>query len=348
MRRIGCFAVFVVLLATAGALVGLRALGSVVGFVAASTEERHLSVVALAIGIAVVAIVVRGFRRLAAPVGDLVEGAGRIEAGDYTARVAERGPGEVRSLARAFNQMSSRLEANETQRRTFLADVAHELRTPLSVIQARLEAILDGVHPSDADHLAPILEQTRVMERLVADLRTLALAEAGELRLTVEPVDPVALVNETLASLGDTASQARVSMDLRFGPDIPIVALDPGRIRGVLENLVLNAIRHTPRGGTVSVVVEPIGDRLRLTVADTGPGIEPELLPRIFDRFVRGEGSHGSGLGLAIARDVITAHGGTITAESPPGGGAIIRAELPLGGPVLSPPAPPNGSATPP
>jgi two-component system sensor histidine kinase BaeS len=329
MRRIGCLVVFAVLLTTAMALVGLRAVGSVVGLVAASPEERALSVVALVLGVAILVLVARAFRRMAAPVGGLVDAAGRIEGGDYSVRVEERGPREVRSLARAFNAMTRRLEADDAQRRTFLADVAHELRTPLTVIQARLEAVLDGVHPADAEHLAPILEQTRQMEALVADLRTLALAEAGALVLAREQVDPQTLVNETVAALADRAVAAGVLVSIRVHGEVPSMSLDPARIRQVLVNLLINAIDHTPAGGDVVVELEPTAEGTAVTVADTGPGIPAELLPRVFDRFVKGPGSTGSGLGLAICRDLVLAHDGKIGATSPVGGGVRIRFELP-------------------
>jgi two-component system sensor histidine kinase BaeS len=329
MRRLGCLVVFAILLTTAMALVGLRAVGSVLGLVTASAEERVLSILALAAGVAILVLVVRMFRHLAAPVGGLVDAAGRIEQGDYSVQVAERGPREVRSLARAFNTMSRRLAADDARRRTFLADMAHELRTPLTLIQARLEAVLDGVHPADAEHLAPILDQTRQMEALVADLRTLALAEAGALSLALEPVDPQTLVNETIASLADRAAACRVTISLRTRGDVPVMSLDPARIRQVLVNLLINAIEHTPAGGSITVDLAPGAGGMAVTVSDSGPGIPAELLPRVFDRFVKAEGSTGSGLGLAICRDLVVAHGGTITATSPPDGGATIRFELP-------------------
>ena len=164
----------------------------------------------LAIGLAALLVIgagtlfsSRGLRRIAEPLDDLVDAAGRVEAGDYSVRVAERGSGEARSLARAFNQMSARLEEGDARRRTFLADVAHELRTPLTVIQGGLEAVIDGVYPSDAEHLAPLVDQAKALERLVEDLRTVALAEAGSLGLTRQPVDPATLAEEAAAAFRD-------------------------------------------------------------------------------------------------------------------------------------------------
>jgi signal transduction histidine kinase len=268
-------------------------------------------------------------RRLASPVGNLVEAAGRIEAGDYSVRVAELGPAEVRSMARALNAMSAHLQAAETQRRSFLADVAHELKTPLSIIRGQAEGIADGVYPGDAEHLTPIIDATRTLERLVDDLRTLTLSEAGNLRLQRERVDPGALVRESIAAFRSQAAAAGVTLRDEIAADLPEVDADPLRISGVLSNLLANGLAHTPSGGSLTVTASPSGNFVEIAIHDTGSGIEPELLPRIFDRFVKGPSSHGSGLGLAIARDLITAHGGRITAKSQPGTGTTIRFTLP-------------------
>jgi len=246
-------------------------------------------------------------------------------------RVQERGPREARSVARAFNAMTARLEATDSRRRSFLADVTHELRTPLSIIRGQAEAIADGVYPSDAIHVAPILEATRTLERLVDDLRTLALSETGSLVLAREPVDLAVLVNGGLDAFAASAESAGITLTEHVAADLPPIQLDPSRISGVLRNLLMNAIRHTPAGGTVAVTATRQGDQVTVEVRDTGRGIPPDLLPRIFDRFVKGPGSTGSGLGLAIARDIVQAHGGTIEATSQEGVGTTIRFTLPLG-----------------
>jgi two-component system sensor histidine kinase BaeS len=272
----------------------------------------------------------RGMRRLTRPVADLVEAASRIERGDYTARVAERGPREARSVARAFNAMTARLELTQAQRRSFLADVAHELRTPLSIIRGQAEGIADGIYPGDPAHLAPIIDATQTLDRLVEDLRTLALSEAGSLELAREPVEIAALVHESLASFQAPAEAKGVDLREQVQEGIPAVDADPVRIRGVLVNLLANAVAHTPAGGRVSVRADRTGDSVEIAVTDTGAGIPEELLPRIFDRFVKGPASRGTGLGLAIARDLVRAHGGTISAESRPGSGTTVRFTLPL------------------
>ncbi len=284
-------------------------------------------VVAMVI-IAVASGVVRIGRRL----DDLAEAAERVEGGDYRVRVPapDQGPRPVRKLFRGFNTMVERLERDEDQRRTLLNDVSHELRTPLSVIAGNLEAMIDGVHPADEAHLSAILEETRVMERLIDDLRTVALSEAGTLQLHREPTDPDVLVDEVVRSFQGAAGTTGVTVTADVPADLPILDIDPVRIREVLANLVANGVRHTPPGGTVTVRGEVTGDRLELRVADTGPGIDPALLPHVFDQFVKGAGSSGSGLGLAIARHLVAAHDGELEVESTGSGGTTFRIRLPL------------------
>ena len=272
------------------------------------------------------------FRSTARSLDRIVEAASRVEAGDYTTRVgtAESRMPAVSELARRFDTMVERLERDEDQRRTLLNDVSHELRTPLTVIAGNLEAMIDGVHPADEAHLAAILEETRVMERLIDDLRTVALSEAGTLELHREPTDPDVLVDEVVRSFQGAAGTTGVTVTADVPSDLPIVDVDPVRLREVLANLVANGVRHTPAGGTVTVRGQVSDDRLVLRVADTGPGIDPALLPHVFDRFVKGAGSSGSGLGLAIARHLVAAHGGTLEVETTGKAGTTFRVSLPL------------------
>jgi signal transduction histidine kinase len=306
--------------------------GGLFGLVGLSVNTRLAALVVLALGVFAIAAAGRSIGRAAAPVDDLIEMAGRVEAGDLSARVQERGPREVRTLARAFNAMSARLQADEASRKTLLTDITHELRTPLTVIQGNLEGLLDGVYPADDEHLSTILDETRTLGRLIDDLRTLALADRGALDLRREDVDLAVLAHETVAGVRAAADAASVSMTVReVDADLPPVSADPTRIREVLGNLLSNALRHTPAGGSVNVeVARGSGtSAVSVTVRDSGPGIAPDVLPRVFERFVRTPDSPGSGLGLAIARDLVEAHGGTIAAESPPGGGTAIRFSLP-------------------
>lgn len=291
-----------------------------------------VALIPLALILAGLLMVGRALRHVATPVGDMMEAAGRVAEGDYTVRVAERGPREVRALARAFNAMTERLAAHDEQRRDLLADVTHELRTPLTVIQGNLEGLLDGIYPRDDTHLQPILDETRVLSRLIDDLRTLALAESGALRLEKEPTDLAVLASEIVTSFQAQADAAGIELSTDAVPDLPMLDVDPARIRQVLENLIANALRYTPSGGTIRVRCYNGDDtRVTLEVADTGKGIPRAELEHIFDRFYKSPDSRGAGLGLAIAKNLVAAHGGEISAESELGKGTTIRFGLPVG-----------------
>ena len=286
--------------------------------------------VPIVVVVVLVFIAAQVFRRAARPMDRLIEAARRIESGDYSTQVPEWGSPDIRSVARAFNSMSARLKTVDAQRRSFLADVTHELRTPLSVIRGQAEAIADGVYPADAAHLAPILDATSTLDRLVEDLRTLVLTDAGSLVLHSEPTDVGALVRDTVESFRPQAETAGVSLTVAVPEDLRSVDIDPARIRQVIGNLLSNALRHTPAGGSVGVSVTAVDDQMTVTVKDTGEGIPPELLPSVFERFVKGPNSKGSGLGLAIVHDIVVAHGGSVTMESPAAGGTVARVVLPV------------------
>lgn len=278
----------------------------------------------------VVAILVLGrtFRSVASPVGDLIDAAGRVEAGSYDARVPERGPREMRSLAHAFNAMIGRIEANESQRKQLLADVTHELRTPLTIMQGNVEAILDGVRPADREHIAPILEETKMLARLVDDLRTLSIAESGAMALHRETVDVAEIARDVATAFAEQAQRGQVSQGSSASGRTTADA-DPLRVREVLVNLVTNALRYTPPGGSVSIEVRGVPGAVEVSVRDTGSGIAPDAVAGIFDRFSRSTDSPGAGLGLAIAKSLVEAHGGTISAHSRPGQGTEIVFTLP-------------------
>ncbi len=326
-RGFGCL-FGLVFLVVAGSLVATT------GFIL-SHAGGLAGLIALVVVVAVLIALGRALRSAAATLDELVEATRAVEAGDYDVRVGPkpRGLRPVRQLVAGFDTMAARLETDERQRRTLLAEISHELRTPLAVVQGNLEAIIDGVYPPDPAHLAVVLDETRVLARLIDDLRTLALSEAGTLALHREPTDPELLVADVVRSFEAAAAAAGVELTAAIEGDLPLLDIDPVRIREVLANLVANALRHTPAGGRVTVGGSD-GDRrwIRLEVRDTGRGIEPALLPHVFDRFVTGDDSRGSGLGLAIARQLVVAHGGEITAESALGAGTTIRVRLPLTG----------------
>jgi len=329
MRRVALFAtVALVLFVTVIAL----AVGAVLqALQLAGPGGEWLVVLALAGGLLLVGAILRALRAFAAPLGDVIGAAGRVEAGDLSTRVAERGPREVRSLARAFNAMSARLEGSEEERHRLLADVSHELRTPLAVVQGNVEAIIDGVHPADETHLRAILDETHVLSRLVEDLRTLSLAESGALALHREPTDLASLARATAAAFAPQAAGAGVSLETSESADLPPADVDPVRVRELLTNLISNALRYTPRGGRVRIEARRDGAAaVELAVSDTGAGIPPDQLARIFDRFYKSPESRGAGLGLAIAKKLVEAHGGTIAAASTVGEGTTVRFSLPL------------------
>lgn len=329
MWRFGC--AFLLLALLVGSLIAFVAW--VVGglFQSGALGLLATTIVPILAFVLVVIIAIRLVRRTGAPVADLIEAAGRVEAGEIGTQVPERGPSEVRSLTRAFNAMSARLASNEEARRTLLADVSHELRTPLTVMQGTLEGILDGVYPADDEHLRPVLDETRVLARLIDDLRTLSLSEAGALRLHREPTDLRRLLDEVLASHRAGADEAGVRLDLDVAA-VPSISVDPARLHQVVSNLVANALRFTPSGGRILLTASASGDAVTIRVADTGAGMQSDEVEHAFDRFYRSPGSTGSGLGLSIARNLVEAHGGRIGLTSEPGAGTTVEIVLPIGG----------------
>jgi two-component system sensor histidine kinase BaeS len=310
--------------------VGVVLVGTALGLIEAPPAVRVLAVAALLVFLFLIARGGRGFRRIAVNVSELVDAAGRIEAGDYGVQVAERGPREVRAFARAFNAMSSRLAATDRDRRAFVADLAHEFRTPLAIIRGQAEGIGDGVYPGDPQHVAPILEATESLESLVEALGTMTLADVGSLRLHREAVEVAVLVNSSLSAFQSMADAGGVRLMAEVAADTPAIDADPARIRGVLANLLSNAIRNTPAGGIISINARRSGEMISFGVRDTGQGIPDDLRPRVFERFVKAPGSPGAGLGLAIARDIVVAHGGTIDLTSEVGKGTEVRFTLPI------------------
>lgn len=325
MRRVARFVV-VALLALALVLAGMAwIVGQLMGTGWAGGLALVLAVAAFLI---LARWAVRTVRATTVPLGEIMAGVARMGAGEVGVQVPERGPRDVQALASAFNAMSERLAATEAQRRRLFADVSHELRTPLTVLQGNLEAMLDGVYPADREHLELVRDEAQQLERLIDDLRTLSLAEAGALALNREPVDLAELAREVAAAFATQAATAAVGLSVEA--DAPVeLELDPHRVRQVITNLVANAMRHTPPGGRVTISVERRTDQVRLEVRDTGSGMAPEETAQAFDRFWRSGERAGAGLGLAIVRDLVRAHGGEVWIESEPEAGTIVTCELP-------------------
>jgi two-component system, OmpR family, sensor histidine kinase BaeS len=329
----GCLVLFVVLAIGTVATLATWIAGAFLGLLAPSATPSTVTAVAvLVVMIAAVIVGVSVVARAVGPLGEIAAASRHLADGEPGVRVRPRGPRPVRSLAVSFNTMAERLDRSRADRRAMLADVTHELRTPLTIVQGGLEAMLDGIHPMDEDHVAPLLAETAVMGRLVDDLRTLSLADAGALTLHREPADLAALVREVVAAQGGIARAKGVEL-VAAGDARLVTSVDPVRYREIVANLVSNAVRHTPSGGRVEADVRVVGVHALLTVTDTGEGIDPEQLARVFDRFERRSDTGGSGLGLAIVRDLAEAHGGEVLAASDgPGRGATFRVRLPLEG----------------
>ena len=275
-------------------------------------------------------------RRILAPVQSLTAAAQRLGSGDLTQRVSGSAPGEIGQLARTFNNMAANLQMAEEQRRSLVADVAHELRTPLSNIQGYLEAVRDRLLEPDEATLNIIYQQVLHVVQLVEDLRLLALAEAGALRLHREPGSMSDLLRHAVEAFRPRAETKGVGLSLRVSPELPEVELDQTRIAQVVANLLDNALFHTPSGGTVTVSATSSDSRVTVSVADTGTGIPPQDLDQLFERFYRVDPSRtratgGTGLGLTIARQLVEAHGGSIGVESAPGQGSRFFFDLPSG-----------------
>ncbi len=272
-------------------------------------------------------------RHLIAPLRQLTAASEAMAQGDLSQRVQVHSGDEVGELGVAFNKMAGDLQAAELQRQQMTADIAHELRNPLSVIRGNLEAMLDGIYPVDAEHLGPVYEETLLLQRLVQDLRLLSLADAGQLELVRTEVD----LGQLLARAAEGAQAAAGDKGIALSVDAPpapvLVQGDADRLRQVIGNLVGNALRHTPAGGRIMLSARPAGEQVLVAVSDTGAGIAPEDLPHIFDRFYRADASRmrtgGSGLGLSIARALVEAHGGRIEVKSKLGQGTVFTIALP-------------------
>ncbi len=278
-------------------------------------------------------------RGMTQPLRDMARAARQMERGDYRQRVVTASRDEVGQLAVAFNRMSSELESLEQVRRDLMANVSHELKTPISALRAHLENLLDGVERPEPRTLQVMLAQSERLGRLVDQLLELSRLESGEIPLHREPVRLRPLVARVLSEIDVTRQRHDVELAQEVPEDLPPVFADAERVHQVLFNLLDNAVRFTPAGGRISVSASGHNGSVDVAVRDTGPGIAPEHLPRVFERFYRVDTSRsrdegGTGIGLAIARSVVEAHGGRIWAESEPGKGSTFTFELPVRRPV--------------
>jgi signal transduction histidine kinase len=268
------------------------------------------------------------FRRTWRPVGELIDATRRLGEGETGVRIAITQPGPLAAVSGSFNTMAARIEEEDERRRRLLADLGHELRTPLTVIRGEIEAVLDGVH--DPHSLVNVIDEVELMERLLEDLRVLTLTEAGRLQLHKEPTDLETLIDDVVASFATVAQDRGVSIVVEVEPGLDEIDADPHRLRQVLSNLTSNALNQMLHGGTQWLTARSEGSSVLIEVADSGPGIPRDRLEAVFQRFVKSGDSTGSGLGLSIARDLVEAHGGTITASNRPEGGARFIIRLPI------------------
>ena len=275
-------------------------------------------------------------RRLAAPLIHLVEGTQAIARRDLSFRVAEKGSTEMREVSNSFNRMAAALEDAETLRRNMLTDIAHELRTPLTVLEGNLRAILDDVYPLEKAEIARLYDQTRHLHRLVDDLRLLAQAEARQLPLQRNSVDLSVLLEEMAELFSPLAGEKSISLQTGLPPSPVFAAVDRFRIAQALQNLLANALQHTPTGGVITLSLQPEEETAAISVADSGEGIAAEDIPHVFDRFYRVDRNRtrdtgGVGLGLAIAQALVEAHDGEIdVASAGVGQGSTFTVRLPL------------------
>jgi two-component system sensor histidine kinase BaeS len=315
--------------------------GAASAYLAQAQQEATITIVLVAAAAAAVAsllgIVIAWW--ITRPLVRLEHAAAAVAAGDLATRSGIAGRSdELGSLGRSFDAMAANLERSEAARRRFFADAAHEMKTPLAVIEATVAAVLDGVYPHDDRHLATIRDQGRLLGRVVDDLRTVSLAEAGALPLAPVEVQASDIVAAAVRSFEARADAAGVTLAAEVQPGLAVVA-DRDRVGQALGALLDNALRYAPAGSRIVVRAEraDAGGRVRLGVLDEGPGVPGDDLPHVFDRFyqadpARDRSTATSGLGLAIAKAVVEAHGGRVGAENRPGRGAAFWLELPGGG----------------
>jgi signal transduction histidine kinase len=313
----------------------------------AASQDTFLSLVnrafLAAMGVSLLVAVLLSWliaRRILRPVQDLTAATRRMGGGDLSARVPVKGKDELAELGQSFNQMAEDMAHQEQLRRNLVTDVAHELLTPLTAVRGQLEAVQDGILEPTPDLVDSLHDEVMLLDELITDLQDLSLAEAGQLRPDRQPVDLVDVVMGAVTAVSPQLAAQDLTLTTQLPDDLPLIELDVRRMGQVFRNLLVNAVKYTPRGGQVTVSAGQAGSELWVSVADTGQGIAPEHLPYIFDRFYRADPSRaretgGSGLGLAIVQSVVRAHHGRVWVESEPGIGSTFTLSLPLQQPVL-------------
>ena len=285
-------------------------------------------------GLAAVALALIVSRQLTRPLRRLAVAAGEIARGNLAVRINERTQDEAGQVGRAFDTMAGALQQQEQARQSFMADIAHELRNPLTVLRGNLEAIQDGLLEPTPEQVSTLHGQSVTLSRLVEDLRTLSLASTGHLELRQQNMDLRQVAGAVVAGFQPSAAERGIVLSLQAPNELPPVFADPERVGQALRNLIDNALRYTPPGGRVGVSLTAEGDQVAIAVADTGGGIAPEDLPHVFDRFYRADRSRsratgGSGVGLAIVKQLVEAQGGGVSAQSEPGRGSTFAFSLP-------------------
>jgi signal transduction histidine kinase len=302
-------------------------------------QRTSLMLVYSALGAVIVALLL-GFllsRTLTRPIHELIQATQAVAGGNLGSQVSVRSQDELGELAASFNQMSADLARSTEVRKQMTADIAHELRTPLSLILGHADAVHDGIIPPTKENFEIIRDEAVRLEQLVEDLRTMSLADAGELSIDPQPVSPQKLLDDLEATYQQIAGQKDVKIRTDTPSELPMLDVDPGRMTQVLTNILENALQHTPAGGEIALSAKRVRAGVELSIRDSGPGLEGEEVERIFDRFYRADEARdreagGSGLGLAIARSIVQAHNGTIRADSAPGQGLTVVITLPVSG----------------
>ena len=321
-------------------------LGVVLGLVIGGNQEllgsrdlRRLTFCSIPFLVPIIGMLIGslGVRRWVNPLADVMGAAESLAEGDFSVRVEEKGDQEFIKLAKSFNHMAEELQHAEQQRRNLTADVAHELRTPLHILQGNLEGALDGVYQATPDYFKSMLEETSLLQRLVEDLQTLSMAETGNLELNIQTLLIKELLQDIVTSFKGQAEENNIQLRLNYPEELEELNLegDWHRLDQVFSNLMTNSLRYTPDGGEIILSADKSDAAVQITIQDTGGGIPLEDLPFVFDRFWKGDktrsrSSGGSGLGLAIARQLVSAHGGTIRVESEEGVGTRFIVEFPL------------------